>query len=108
LFDRNKDEKKDQVDLLLQLQQDLVSREKGDTVLLFTAKELYELELVDEEAYEQWWNDERSSGSEEMKKVRSQAQQFVQWLADAEEEESSEEDDEDEDEDGDEEESDDE
>lgn len=93
LFDRNKDEKKDQVDLLLQLQQDLISREKGETVLLFTAKELYELELVDEEAYEQWWNDERSSESEEMKKVRSQAQQFVQWLADAEEEESSEEED---------------
>lgn len=96
LFDRNKDDKKDQVDLLLQLQQDLISREKGDTVLLFTAKELYELELVDEEAYEQWWNDERSSESEEMKKVRGQAQQFVQWLADAEEEESSEEEDEEE------------
>ncbi|OQE24467.1 hypothetical protein PENSTE_c007G06910 [Penicillium steckii] len=91
LFDRNKDEKKDQVDLLLQLQQDLITREKGETVLLFTAKELYELELVDEEAYEQWWNDPRCSESEEMKKVRSQAQQFVQWLADAEEEESSEE-----------------
>ncbi|CAI7607236.1 unnamed protein product [Penicillium pancosmium] len=98
LFDRNKDDKKDQVDLLLQLQQDLISREKGDTVLLFTAKELYELELVDEEAYEQWWNDERSSESEEMKKVRGQAQQFVQWLADAEEEESSEEEEEESDE----------
>jgi translation initiation factor eIF-2B subunit epsilon len=92
LFDRNKDEKKDQVDLLLQLQQDLVHRNKGDTVLLFTAKELYELELVDEEAYEQWWGDERSTASEEMKAVRSQAQQFVDWLAAAEEESSEEED----------------
>ena len=96
LFDRNKDEKKDQVDFLLQLQQDLVHRNKGDTILLFTAKELYELELVDEEAYEQWWNDERSSNSEEMRTVRSQAQQFVDWLANAEEEESSEEEEEEE------------
>lgn len=97
LFDRNKDEKKDQVDLLLQLQNDLVHRNKGDTVLLFTAKELYDLELVDEEAYEQWWDDERSTESEEMKTVRSQAQQFVDWLANADEEESSDEEDSDED-----------
>lgn len=91
LFDRNTEQKKDQVDLLLLLQQDLVSRNKGDTVLLFTAKSLYELELVEEEAYDQWWNDERSSSTEEMRTVRSQAQQFVDWLAEAEEEESSEE-----------------
>lgn len=96
LFDRNKDEKKDQVDLLLQLQQDLVHRAKGGTVLLFTAKVLYELELVDEEAYEQWWDDERSSNSDEMRTVRSQAQQFVDWLANAEEESSEEEEDSDE------------
>lgn len=91
LFDRNKDEKKDQVDLLLQFQQDLVHRSKGDTVLLFIAKELYELELVDEEAYEQWWESEGSSSTEEMRTVRSQAQQFVDWLANAEEESSEEE-----------------
>lgn len=91
LFDRNKNEKSDQVDLLLQLQQDLTQRSKGDTILLFTAKELYELEVVDEEAYEQWWDDERSSNSEEMRTVRNQAQQFVDWLANAEEESSEEE-----------------
>lgn len=92
LFDRNKDEKNDQVDLLLQLQQDLAQRAKGDTILLFTAKELYELEVVDEEAYEQWWDDERSSNSEELRTVRTQTQQFVDWLANAEEESSEEED----------------
>lgn len=90
LFDRNKDSKKDQVDLLLLLQQDLITRSKGDTVLLFTAKSLYELELVEEEAYDQWWNDERSSSTEEMRTVRSQTQQFVDWLAEAEEESSEE------------------
>lgn len=91
IFDKDSDQKPDQVDLLLLIQQDLVHRNKGDTILLFTAKELYDLEIVDEEAYEQWWEDERSSSTEEMRKVRVQAQQFVDWLANAEEDESSEE-----------------
>ncbi|CAG8906430.1 unnamed protein product [Penicillium egyptiacum] len=99
LFDRNKEEKKDQVDLLLSLQNDLIHRNKGDMVLLFTAKSLYELDLIEEEAYEQWWNDERSSNSEEMRAVRSQTQQFVDWLAEAEEESSEEESEESDDED---------
>lgn len=91
IFDRDSDEKPDQVDFLLLLQQDLVHRPRGETALLFAAKELYDLELFEEEAYEQWWADERSSASEELKQVRSQTQQFVDWLANAEEEESSEE-----------------
>lgn len=90
-FDRNTPVKTDQVDLLLLLQQDLVSRPRGDMILLFTAKELYDLELLEEEAFEQWWGDERSSGTEDMKKVRMQAHQFVDWLANAEEEDSEEE-----------------
>lgn len=91
LFDRSKGQKKDQVDLLLALQQDLIHRNKGDMVLLFTAKSLYELDLIEEEAYGQWWNDERSSNSEEMRTIRNQTQQFVDWLAEAEEESSEEE-----------------
>lgn len=96
LFDKDKEDKPDQVDLLLQIQQDLVHRTKGDTILLFAAKELYDLDIVEEEAYEVWWADERSSSTEEMRKVRAQTQQFVDWLANASEEED---DDEDEDED---------
>lgn len=91
MFDRDSQKKPDQVDLLLLMQQDLTQRTRGETILLFTAKELYDLELVEEEAYEQWWADERSSNTDEMKKVRSQTQQFVDWLANAEEEDSSEE-----------------
>ena len=98
MFDRESVTKTDQVDFLLLLQQDLVTRPRGETVLLFTAKELYDLELIEEEAYEQWWADERSSNTDDMKKVRSQTQQFVDWLANAEEEESSEEEDEEEEE----------
>lgn len=96
LFDKDKDDKEDQVDLLLQIQQNLVHRNKGETILLFTAKELYDLELVEEEAYEQWWADARSSNTEEMKKIRSQTEQFVDWLANAEEEDSDEEEEEEE------------
>lgn len=91
VFDRTTQKKPDQVEFLLLIQKELVNHARGDTVLLFTAKELYDLELVDEEAYEQWWDDERSSESDELKKVRSQTQQFVDWLANAEEEESEEE-----------------
>ncbi|KAL3479500.1 nucleotide-diphospho-sugar transferase [Aspergillus californicus] len=91
LFDRDSNAKPDQVDLLVLLQQDLVHRNRGDTVLLFAAKELYELEVIDEEAFEQWWADERSSSTEEMRKVRAPAQQFIDWLANAEEEGSSDE-----------------
>lgn len=86
----------EQVDLLFVLQQDLVHRTKGETVLLFTAKELYDLDLVNEEAFEQWWADERSSNSEEMRRVRSQTEQFIDWLANAEEEDEDEEDEEEE------------
>ena len=94
LFDRNTTAKPDQVDLLLLIQQDLTQRSKGETMLLFAAKELYDLEIVEEEAFAQWWVDEKSSASEEMRRVRSQTQQFVDWLANAEEEEEEEEEDE--------------
>lgn len=108
LFDKNKEQKTDQLDLLLQIQQDLVHRTKGDTILLFTAKELYDLDIVEEEAYEAWWADERSSSTEEMKKVRAQTQQFVDWLANASEEEDDDDDDNEEEDDSEEDEDDDE
>lgn len=108
LFDKNKAQKPDQVDLLLQIQQDLIHRSKGDTILLFTAKELYDLDVIEEEAFEAWWADERSSSAEELRKVRAQTQQFVDWLANASEEDDDDddEDDSDDDEDEDDEESD--
>ncbi|EEP80604.1 predicted protein [Uncinocarpus reesii 1704] len=101
VFDRDHDEKPDQVDLLLLLQQDLAERNKGDTILLFAAKELYDLEIVEDEAFEQWWEDERSTATEALKKVRQQTQPFIDWLMaeDSDDEESDEESGEDEDED---------
>lgn len=89
LFDRDTDKKPDQVDLLLLLQQDVVSRPPpGDTFFVVLCSALYQLEILEEEAFEQWWADERSSGSEEMKSVKNQAKKFIEWLATADEEES--------------------
>ncbi|KAL1852646.1 translation initiation factor eIF-2B epsilon subunit, GEF [Paecilomyces lecythidis] len=98
VFDKDSDKKPDQVDLLLLIQQDLIHRNRGETVLLFTSKELYDLEIVEEEAFEEWWDDERSKNSDELRKVRAQTQQFVDWLANASEDESDEEDEEESDE----------
>ena len=91
MFDKEKDEKTDQVDFLLQIQKALIKREKGEAILLFTAKELYDLDILEEEAFEQWWADGRSSDDEDMDRVRQQTAQFIEWLANAEEEESEEE-----------------
>lgn len=94
VFDReNDDEKPDQVDLLLLFQQDLVERNKGETILLFVAKELYDLEIVEEEAFEQWWEDGRSTATEALKKVRQQTQPFIDWLMEDDSEEDSDDDD---------------
>jgi translation initiation factor eIF-2B subunit epsilon len=96
IFDKNQDQKLDQVDLLILLQRDLIHRPKGDKILLFTAKELYDLEVIEEEGIEQWWASEKSDSDDEMRQVRRQTEQFVQWLANAEEDDSDEEENEDE------------
>jgi translation initiation factor eIF-2B subunit epsilon len=95
IFDREKDVKVDQVDFLLLLQRDLVHRAKGETILLFMAKALYDVEVLEEDGFNQWWQDERSKADEEMRRVRAQTEQFVKWLAEAAEEDSDEEDDDD-------------
>ncbi len=93
IFDQDTADKADQVDFLLLVQRDLVHRDKGESTLVFMAKELYDMELVEEEAYEQWWKDARSKADEGMKRVRSQTEQFIVWLANAEEDSESEEED---------------
>ncbi|KAI9824374.1 MAG: hypothetical protein M1819_000879 [Sarea resinae] len=82
-------EKPDQVDFLLAAQTDLVHRPRGDAVLLFVCKTLYDLDVLDEEAFAQWWADDRSRESEDLRRVRALSEQFVRWLEEAEESESS-------------------
>ncbi|OJD11374.1 hypothetical protein AJ78_07844 [Emergomyces pasteurianus Ep9510] len=97
VFDRDEPHRKpDQVDLLLLIQQDLVERSRGEIILLFMAKELYDLETVEEEAFEQWWADERAVASEGLKRVRKQTEPFIEWLASADSEEDDDDDEEEE------------
>ena len=119
IFDQTKSVKADQVDFLLSLQRDLAAkrdvttttnttgtttnnnssgdtsrRQRAESILLFTVKELYEMDVLDEDGVNQWWKSEDSVGDDEMRRVRRKTAQFVDWLAEA-EEDSDEEDDED-------------
>ncbi|KAI4097137.1 MAG: hypothetical protein LQ344_000547 [Seirophora lacunosa] len=91
IFDKETNDKPDQVDFLLLVQKELASKERGDSLLLFVAKEVYDLELVEEDGVLQWWADTRSSEGG-MGSVRGPVQQFVTFLEEAEEDEESDED----------------
>jgi translation initiation factor eIF-2B subunit epsilon len=80
----------DQADFLLCAQKDLTHRGKGDWILFALCKELYEREVLEEEGFEAWWEDSRSSDTEELVAVRARTEAFMMWLRDAEEEDSDE------------------
>ncbi|KAI9735861.1 MAG: hypothetical protein M1834_001326 [Cirrosporium novae-zelandiae] len=88
--DADKEEKPDEVDFLILVQQDLIHYNKGGAILLFTAQELYNQEIFEEEAFHQWWEDPKSSADEDMQKVRTQTEEFIKWLKEAESESESE------------------
>ena len=77
------------------LQSDLAHRESGDTILLSAATKLVELESVEEDGILQWWEDPKSSESEDLQKVKSKTQQLIDFLSQSSEEESSDEDEDD-------------
>lgn len=91
MFDKDADEKVDQVDFLLLLQRDAVGRPSGDQMLLFVTKEVYDSDIVEEDGVLQWWDDERSIEGE-MGKVRGLTEQFITFLKEAEEDDESEDD----------------
>ncbi|CAK4034422.1 translation initiation factor eIF-2B subunit epsilon [Lecanosticta acicola] len=86
-----------QAELLLFLQTDLVHRPQGEKILLFLSNALATSDMVEAEAFEAWWNDARSSASEQLEAVRKDTKQLVDVLVgddedeDEEEEEDSEE-----------------
>ncbi|KAL8746847.1 MAG: hypothetical protein Q9190_001207 [Brigantiaea leucoxantha] len=84
IFDKESEQKPDQVDFLMLMQEQLVGKTNGKNLMLFTAKELYDLEAIEEDGILQWWNDKRS-GDGEMAEVRSLTEQFVTFLEEAEE-----------------------
>ncbi|KAG0647048.1 eIF-2B GDP-GTP exchange factor subunit epsilon [Hyphodiscus hymeniophilus] len=82
----------DQVDFIRALQKDLVHRNSGETILFAVCKALYDLDVLEEEAYARWWNDceEMGEGEDgEMKRVREKTGVFVEWLDNASEDEES-------------------
>ncbi|KAH4007229.1 eIF-2B GDP-GTP exchange factor subunit epsilon [Parastagonospora nodorum] len=91
IFDKNQSSKTDQVDFMLLLQADLSHRENGDAVLLSAATKLTELDCIEEDGIIQWWDDERGSESEELKKVREKTRALVEFLQQDSEDESEEE-----------------
>ena len=78
------------VEFLLEAQIDLARRQMGDQILLHLVKELYNQDIYEEGPITQWWADERSQSTEELKSVRAASKPFLDWLATAEEEESEE------------------
>lgn len=91
IFDRSADQKLDQVDFLLLIQEEAVGKTMGDSLMLFVAKEAYFLEIVEEDGVLQWWEDDRSQ-KEDWASVRGLTTQFITFLQEAEEEESEDED----------------
>lgn len=94
MFDKDADEKVDQVDFLLLLQKEVLGRPKGDQLLLFVTKEMYDSDIVEEDGVLQWWDDERGTEGD-MGTVRRLTEQFITFLKEAEEDDESEDDDED-------------
>jgi len=80
--------KPDQVDFLLLAQTELAKYPEGDAVLLTLCNDLYLLDVLEEEAYEQWWGDSRSQANEEMRNARLKTAPWIKALAEAEEESS--------------------
>ncbi|KAL8732917.1 MAG: hypothetical protein Q9181_003784 [Wetmoreana brouardii] len=95
IFDKDSQDKPDQVDFLLCVQKELASRERGDSLLLFVAKEVYDLDLIEEDGILQWWTDQRSS-QDSMAAIRGLTQQFITFLEEAEEDDESDEEEDDE------------
>ena len=95
-FDKDAEGKVDQVDFLMLVQKEVLWRPNGDQLLLFVAKEVCDLDIIEEDGVLQWWDDPRSQEGE-MGKVRELTEQFITYLKEAEEDEESEEEDDDED-----------
>ena len=80
----------DQVAFLLEAQKDLLHRNEGEQILLHLVKELYSQDLFDEEVFRDWWDDDRSESTVQLKQIKEFSRQFLDWLATAEEESESE------------------
>jgi translation initiation factor eIF-2B subunit epsilon len=88
----NEAKEDDQVDFIYRLQKDLVHRNNGAVILAAISQRLYQMEILEEEAFERWWVEceELEDEDEGMKKTREKTAVFIEWLREAESESESE------------------
>lgn len=89
----------EQVAFLLEAQINLAKKTDGAKIMPYFVKDLYDLDVFDEEdVYNSWYEDDRSKESS-VASVRDAAKPFIDWLAEADEESEEEEDEDDEEDD---------
>ena len=70
---------------------------EGQNILVLVAKEMYDLDLLEENAILKWWDDDRSNRNSKMETVKGLTGAFITFLREADEEEEEEDDDDDDD-----------
>jgi translation initiation factor eIF-2B subunit epsilon len=93
LVKRSQDSIADRVDFLLQAQRDLTHRNDGEQIMYWIVYNLYDMEVFEEEVFQNWWTHGESVSDEAMKKVRVLSGRFMEWLDQAESESEEDEDD---------------
>ncbi|KAK5687708.1 translation initiation factor eIF-2B epsilon subunit, GEF [Elasticomyces elasticus] len=83
----------EQAEFLYLLQVDLVHREQGDAILSRAAEALVKVDLVDGDSLTQWWEEKRSSATQELQDVRAKAKEVVDIMADSDSDEDGDDDD---------------
>jgi translation initiation factor eIF-2B subunit epsilon len=86
LVKRGQDSIADQVDFLLQVQRDLTHRNDGEQIMYWIVYNLYDMEVFEEEVFQNWWTHEESVSDDAMMNVRVLARKFMEWLDQAESE----------------------
>lgn len=79
----------DQSDFLVSVQKDLVHREGGRDILYALCVVLYDDDVLEENGFDAWWANSKSTETEELVEVRGKAQEFMNWLKETSEEEDS-------------------
>jgi len=98
----------DQVEFALAVQRacassaKIVEIGKAGNLLAAMLQQMYDLDILEEEALVAWWEDERGKEGDVMTSVRAKCQALIEWLENAEEESDEDEEDDEEDDDDDE------
>lgn len=86
VFDGQEEQKSDQVDFLLLCQAELAKKNGGSDIFSSMCSGLYQIEdwehegVFEGEAFEQWWQDERSQKTAELKVVRDKLEKFIELV----------------------------